>query len=93
MFIDEKPRVPLFGEDKNKETQITLNADELSVLIETLTFAKNVYSSAAKKKYEDETKEDKALSYQMEYNSLLVAELIDRIVKDTGLAEYGGVLH
>jgi hypothetical protein len=89
----EKPRQPLFGEDKNKETTITLNADELSFLMETLSFAKNVYASSAKIKREDETKEDKALSYSMEYNSLLVAELIERIVRDAKLAEYGGVLH
>lgn len=87
-----EPRPPLFGEEKElKETTITFSVNDMSVLIEALTFAKAVYKKTAE--YKKTSESDSESSFAMGYSSLLVEELLEKIVKAGRLADSKGVLH
>jgi hypothetical protein len=92
MLLDVK-RSPLIDDEKNKQTTITLNHSEIEVLMETLSFAKTVYANSAKNKKMSDSPEDSRLAFNLEYSSLLVEELIEKIIKEGRLTDYGGVLH
>ncbi len=92
MLLDVK-RTPLIDNEKNKTTTLTFSNTDIEVLMEALSFAKTIYANSAKSKKASDNPEDNRVAFGLEYSSMLVDELIEKIVKDGQLSEYGGVLH
>lgn len=91
MLLENK-HTPLIENEKNKTTTVTFNYYDIEVLMEALSFAKSVYANSAKSKKHSEHVEDRNIAHNHEYSSLLIEELIEKIVKEGRLADYGGVL-
>lgn len=92
-MLFESKRQSIIKDEKLNTTTITFSYTDIEVLMDTLTFAKGVYAYYAELKKKSEDKEDQALAFKHEYSSLLVEELINKIVKEGELADYGGILH
>ncbi len=91
MLLENK-HAPLIESEKTKNTTVTFTYYDIEVLIEALSFAKSVYANSAKSKKHSEHIEDRNIAHSHEYSSLLIEELIEKIVKDGRLADYGGIL-
>jgi hypothetical protein len=91
MLLENK-HTPLIESETTKTTTVTFTYYDIEVLMEALSFAKSVYANSAKSKKYSEHVEDRNIAQNHEYSSLLIEELIEKIVKDGRLADYGGVL-
>jgi hypothetical protein len=92
MLLETK-RPQLIEDEKNKKTTLTFSNTDIEVLMEALSFAKTIYANSAKSKKVSDKPEDSRLAFGLEYSSLLVDELIEKIIKEGRLTDYGGVLH
>lgn len=92
MLLETK-RDALIEDDRIKKTNLSLSYNDVEVLMEALSFAKNVYAKSALTKKGSLDPEDQKLAYNHEYSSLLIEELIEKIVKEGRLIDYGGVIH
>jgi hypothetical protein len=91
MLLESKHE-PLIEDVKSNSTTVTFTYYEVEVLMEALSFAKNVYLNSAKTKKKSEQIEDRNISYSHEYSALLIEDLIEKIVKEGRLVDHGGVL-